>query len=66
MYMYMHEINFDSHQYFPGVCRLGFRGGGGYMYDMSLKSICTISTTYYKNVFNSIQNLNEYHHTFNF
>lgn len=28
MYMYMHEINFDSHQYFPGVCRLGFRGGG--------------------------------------
>lgn len=27
MYMYMHEINFNSHQYFPGVCRLGFRGG---------------------------------------
>lgn len=65
MYMYMHEIKFDSHQYFPGVCRLGFRGGK-YMYDMALKSICTISTTYYKNVFNSIQNLNEYHHTFNF
>lgn len=29
MYMYMHEINIDSHQYFPGVCRLGFRGEGG-------------------------------------
>lgn len=41
MYMYMHEIKFDSHQYFPGVCRLGFRGGK-YMYDMSLKSIWSV------------------------
>lgn len=59
----MHEINFDSHQYFPGVCRLGFRGGNTCMICLLKVSVLLVQriTKMY-----SIQNLNEYHHTFNF
>lgn len=64
MYMYMHEINFNSHQYFPGVCRLRFRGGG----DTCMICLLKVSVLLVQRITKkySIQNLNEYHHTFNF
>lgn len=65
MYMYMHEINFNSHQYFPGVCRLQFRGGGGDTCMICLLKVSVLLVQRITKMY-SIQNLNEYHHTFKF